>query len=41
MDEIVATGPFFELDLAKTLKMYEVKGLRSDTSKVLVVAATE
>ena len=36
---MVATGPVFEFDLANTLKVYEVKGLKPDTSNELAVAS--
>ena len=40
VDEMVATGPVFEIDLAKTRKVYEVNGLKPVTSNELAVAST-
>ena len=38
VDEIVAAGPVPALVMALTLKMYEVKGLKSGTSTEVILA---
>ena len=40
VDEMVATGPFLEIDLAKTRKVYKVDGLKPVTSHELAVLST-
>lgn len=39
LDEIVAAGPVPALVMALTLKVYEVRGLKSDISTVVVLAS--